>query len=37
MYLLTKYLFGRNKICCAEDNHDCMSNMCEKKSQIFEL
>ena len=30
MYL-TKNQFGRNKICCAEDNHNYMSNMCENE------
>ena len=28
---LTKILFGRNKICCVEDNHSYMSNMRAKE------
>ena len=28
---LTKNLFRRNKICCAEDNHNYKSNMCAKE------
>ena len=28
---LTKYWFGRSEICCAEDNYNNMSNMCEKE------
>ena len=30
MYL-TKHRFGRNESYCAEDNHNYMSNMCEKE------
>ena len=30
MYL-TKNQFGRNEICCAEDNSNYMSKMCEKE------
>ena len=26
----TKNQFGRKQICCAEDNHNYVSNMCEK-------
>ena len=28
---ICKNQFGRNKICCAESNHNYMSNMCEKE------
>ena len=28
---LTKNSFGRNESCCAEDNHNYMSNMCGKE------
>ena len=28
---LTKKWFGRNKICCEEDNYYYMNNMCEKE------
>ena len=27
---LNKNLFGRNEICCVEDNYNYMSNMCAK-------
>ena len=30
-FVLTKNQFGRNKICCAEDNSNYMSKMCEKE------
>ena len=30
MYL-TKNQFDRNEICCAEDDHNYMSKMCEKE------
>ena len=29
--------FRRNEICFAEDNHDYMSNMCDRNSQIQTL
>ena len=29
--ILTKNQFGGSKICCAEDDHSYMSNMCEKE------
>ena len=34
---LTKNQFGRNEICCAEDNHNNIRTMCEKNSQIRTL
>ena len=30
-FVLTRNRFGGNEICCAEDNHNYMSNMCEKE------
>ena len=35
--MLTKNQFGRNKICWAEDNQNCMSNMCEKEKENGEI
>ena len=34
---LTKNIFSRDEICCAEDNHNYMTYMCEKNSQIKTL
>ena len=28
---LTKNVFGKNESCCAKDNHNYMSSMCEKE------
>ena len=36
-FVLTENQIGRNEICCAEDNHNYMSNMRKRNSQIRTL